>query len=48
MQAIFDFGETRHIQLEVFSIKKDEFTITSASYELKKRKFRRNRSKWKL
>lgn len=27
MQAIFDFGETRHIQLEVFSIKKDEFTI---------------------
>lgn len=38
MQVIIDFGETRHIMLEVFSIKNDEFVISSASYVLRKGK----------
>ena len=28
MQVIIDFGETRHIMLEVVSIKNDEFVIS--------------------
>lgn len=35
MQVIIDFGETRHIMLEVVSIKNDEFVISSASYVLR-------------
>ena len=33
--VIIDFGETRHIMLEVVSIKNDEFVISSASYVLR-------------
>lgn len=29
-----DFGETRHVRLEVFSKKQEEFEIKNASYEL--------------
>ena len=31
---VFDFGERRHVMLDVYSCKNEDFTLQSASYEI--------------
>lgn len=37
MNVRFDIGETRHVRIEVFSKKNEEFTIKNALYELSRK-----------
>lgn len=36
MKIIFEIGENRHVKLQIHSIKKQDFSILDASYELTK------------
>ena len=38
MSVRFDFGERKHVQLLIHSVKNEDFTILSASYALTKKR----------